>query len=128
MPLIKSFCPGGVTSFFEPYKLRSTKKTLKKELKIGARGGGFTLKKGTTTWIQTSRAKSNKISIFIRKKPKDNFHTTRTVAELLLKENSAILEIKTMVLSHFNMLVHRPAPENISRILFQYRRRCPQNK
>jgi pantoate kinase len=86
MPLIRSFCPGGVTSFFEPYKLRLTKKTLERELKIGARGGGFTLKKGTTTWIKTSRARTNKINIFIRNKPKNNFHTTRTVAELLLKK------------------------------------------
>lgn len=94
MPLIKSFCPGGVTSFFEPYKIRSTKKKLQKELKIGARGGGFTLRKGTTTWVQTSRTRTNKINIFIRKKPADNFHTTKTVTELLLKKTDRKYRIK----------------------------------
>ncbi|WP_455278216.1 pantoate kinase [[Eubacterium] cellulosolvens] len=88
MPLIKSFCPGGVTSFFEPYKLRSTKKKLTKDLIMGARGGGFTLKKGTTTWVKASRSRTNKISIFIRKKPTENFHTTKTVTELLLKKTA----------------------------------------
>ena len=44
MPLIKSFCPGGVTSFFEPYKLRLPE-NLTKDLNIGARGGGLPLEK-----------------------------------------------------------------------------------
>jgi pantoate kinase len=88
MPIIKSFCPGGVTSFFEPYKLRSTKKKLAKELEIGARGGGFTLKKGTTTWVKVSRSRTNRISIFLRKKSTENFHTTKTVTELLLKKTA----------------------------------------
>ncbi len=94
MPLVKSFCPGGVTSFFEPYKIRSKNEKLTKELKIGARGGGFTLGKGTTTLIQTSRARTNKIKIFIRKKPIDNFYTTRTVTELLLKKTDRKYRIK----------------------------------
>ena len=94
MPLVTSFCPGGVTSFFEPYKLRSKNKKLTKELKIAARGGGFTLGKGTTTLIQTSRARNNKINIFIRKKPVANFNTTRTVTELLLKKTDRKYRIK----------------------------------
>jgi pantoate kinase len=93
MPVIKSFCPGGVTSFFEPYKLRS-KENLTKDLNIGARGGGFTLKKGTTTWVKTSRTRTNKINIFIGKRPTDNFYTTRTVTELLLKKTDRKYQVK----------------------------------
>ena len=80
------------------YKLRSPKKNLTKDLKIGARGGGFTLRKGTTTWIQTSRARTNKIKIFIRKKPIDKFHTTRTVTELLLRKTDRKYRITIIII------------------------------
>ena len=93
MPLIKSFCPGGVTSFFEPYKLRLPE-NLTKDLNIVARGGGFTLRKGTSTWVKASRSRTNKINIFIRKRPTENFQTTKTVTELLLKKTDRKYRIK----------------------------------
>jgi pantoate kinase len=46
----KVFVPSGVSSFFEICDRRSDGSEITNPLEVGARGGGFVIKKGTTTW------------------------------------------------------------------------------
>jgi len=81
----KAFSPGGITSFFEPYELRPVSERLPATLRLAARGGGFTITRGTTTCVTAHHARDNRIEILVNKRPCDDCYTTEAVANLLLK-------------------------------------------
>jgi len=89
---VRAFSPGGITSFFEPYRLIQDQ--LPRDLRMAARGGGFTTKRGTTTCVTAKRARSNRIHISLNKKPTHDCYTTETVARLLLKQTDQRFAVK----------------------------------
>jgi len=53
--------------------------------RVGARGGGFGIEKGTATEVTVSNARTNRIRVFINGKEAPEAKTTRLVAETLLR-------------------------------------------
>ncbi len=92
MDPVRAFSPGGITSFFEPYRLRQSQ--LPREARSAARGGGFTTERGTTTRITAKRSRSNRIQIFLNKRPANDCHTTEAVARLLLEQTDRRFAVK----------------------------------
>ncbi len=90
---VKAFCPGGITSFFEPYRMRRLGQ-IPENLRAAARGGGFTIEKGTTTCVSARRARKNRIEVYINNEPTRNAYTTETVAKLLLKQTDRRFALK----------------------------------
>jgi pantoate kinase len=53
--------------------------------RVGARGGGFGIEKGTTTEVTVSNARTNRVRVFINGKEASEAETTRLVAQTLLR-------------------------------------------
>lgn len=79
-----AFSPGGISSFFEICDRTDEGKPLTDPNRIGARGGGFVIKKGVYTKVKASEAALTKIEVSINGKLTPEAETSRTVAETLL--------------------------------------------
>jgi pantoate kinase len=88
-----SFCPGGISSFFEICDIDKNGKPLKDLNKVGARGGGFVIQKGVHTSVEVSEAKTSTIQVFINGKRATEAKTSRTVAETLLLKATRSYEV-----------------------------------
>jgi pantoate kinase len=84
MEKAKAFSPAGISSFFEICDTTPEGKPIADFEKIGARGGGFGLQKGTTTEVTVTKAKTNIIQILINGKDAPHAETTRTVVQAML--------------------------------------------
>jgi pantoate kinase len=84
MRTAKAFAPAGISSFFEICDTTADGKPQTDLNRVGARGGGFGLKKGITTQVSVAESKSNIISIRINGKPAPKAQTTQTVVQNLL--------------------------------------------
>jgi pantoate kinase len=82
----KAFSPSGISSFFEICDTTPEGKPLLDQERIGARGGGFGIQKGTTTKVTISESKISKIHIFINGEEMPQAETTRTVVQTLLEK------------------------------------------
>ena len=81
--ICKAFSPAGISSFFEICDQTPNGRPIKDLERIGARGGGFGLKRGVLTEVAVARAKKKKVTIFINGKLTAEAQTTRTVVDLL---------------------------------------------
>jgi pantoate kinase len=81
----KAFAPAAISSFFEICDTQNGK-PIADLAKVGARGGGFGLQRGTTTTLQAEKAEQNSVQVFINKKPINQNSTTQKVVETLLSE------------------------------------------
>jgi pantoate kinase len=84
----KAFAPAAISSFFEICDTQNGKPIADLE-RVGARGGGFGLQKGTTTTLTAEKAEKTSIQVFINKKPVLQNSTTQKVIETLLSKTNA---------------------------------------
>jgi pantoate kinase len=82
----KAFSPSGISSFFEICDTTPEGKPILDQERVGARGGGFGIQKGTTTKVTVSESKISKIHIFINGEETPEAETTRTVVQTLLEK------------------------------------------
>lgn len=81
-----AFSPAGISSFFEICDTTPNGSPIKDPVKIGARGGGFGIKRGVRTHVIASEASANNIEIFINGREAPEAETTREVVHMLLKK------------------------------------------
>lgn len=86
MKTARAFSPSGISSFFEICDTTPDGKPIRNLERVGARGGGFGIQKGTTTEVTVAEAKVNDIRVFINRKEAPRAETTRLTAETLLKK------------------------------------------
>jgi pantoate kinase len=89
----KAFAPAAISSFFEIHNIEDNKFITELE-KIGARGGGFGLKKGVHTKVNIQKAEKNNIQVFINSKLAPQAKTTQTVVEMLLAQSQGKFDVK----------------------------------
>jgi len=82
---VKAYTPAGISSFFEICDTLPDGKPITDLEKVGARGGGFGIKKGVATEVKVSEAEENSIHIYINGRSAPEAETTRTVVEMLLE-------------------------------------------
>ncbi len=76
------YVPSAVSSFFEICDRNVDGSAIKDALRIGSRGGGFVIKKGSTTKVSTD-ASFNKDSIIINLHETEGAKTTKRVIDLM---------------------------------------------
>lgn len=86
MKTAKAFSPSGISSFFEICDSTPNGSPISDLEKVGARGGGFGLEKGTNTEVTISSAETNHIRVFINRKETPEAETTKLVAQMLLEK------------------------------------------
>jgi len=84
----KAFCPAGISGFFQICDKEPDGKPITDLERIGARGGGFALKKGVFTEVNVVEQKQKNVNVFLNGKLAPEFETTRTVVEMLLERVS----------------------------------------
>ena len=84
MKKAEAFSPAGISSFFEICDRTVNGKPITNLEQVGARGGGFGIQKGVTTYVDVSEAESNNIQVFINDKVAPEAETTKTVVKALL--------------------------------------------
>jgi pantoate kinase len=84
--IAKSFSPAGISSFFEICDRTKNGTPIKNLDEVGARGGGFGLKKGVLTEVTASEEEKSNVSIFINGKLATDAYTTKAVADAFLIE------------------------------------------
>jgi pantoate kinase len=83
----KAFSPAAISSFFEICDTKNGKQIIDLA-RVGARGGGFGLLKGTTTNVTVEESEENGVKVFINKKPVNHACISHKVAEVLLAKTS----------------------------------------
>jgi pantoate kinase len=82
----RAFSPAGISSFFQICDTEPDGKSIIDLERVGARGGGFGLRKGVFTEVTAARNEKRTISIFINGKPAPEALTTRSVVDMLLEK------------------------------------------
>jgi pantoate kinase len=82
----QAFSPAGISSFFEICDQTSDGRPMRDLERVGARGGGFGLKKGVFTEVCVSKSKKEETRILINGKHAPEAKTTRTVVDMLLEK------------------------------------------
>jgi pantoate kinase len=80
----KAFSPAGISSFFEICDRTAYGKPLANPLKVGARGGGFGIKKGVLTEVRVAKADRSSVKVMINGSPAPEAETTKTTVNALL--------------------------------------------
>lgn len=93
MRVSETFCPAGISSFFEVCNLDPSGNAIADPAKIGARGGGFALPRGAVSRTIVKRSAETKIRIKINSKAAPEAHTTRSAIEQLLKSQNLTLDV-----------------------------------
>ncbi|MBS7623101.1 hypothetical protein KEJ39_05430 [Candidatus Bathyarchaeota archaeon] len=91
---VEAFSPAGITSFFEPYELSPAGRRLPTSLRMAARGGGFTIRTGTTTCVTAHTANKSSVEVIVDGRRRNDFSTTETVAELMLRRADRKFKVK----------------------------------
>lgn len=81
----KAFAPAAISSFFEIHDTENDKPIADLD-KVGARGGGFGLKKGILTQVTVKEAEVSSIKIKINSKQTPEAKTTRSLIEKILSK------------------------------------------
>jgi pantoate kinase len=84
----RAFCPAGISGFFQICDKEPDGKPITDLERVGARGGGFALKKGVITEVDVVEQKQKSINVFINGKLAPEAETTRTVVDMLLERVS----------------------------------------
>jgi pantoate kinase len=93
LPSSEAVSPAAISSFFEICDTDSEGKPLTDPSMIGARGGGFALKKGISTRVTVKRASKTTIKIRINARQAPEAHTTMWALERLLQKSGSTLEV-----------------------------------
>lgn len=86
MKSAKAFSPAGISSFFEICDTSPDGSPILDLKKIGARGGGFGIRKGVMTEVYVSKAENDSIHVFTNEKNAPEAETTKTVVQMLLEK------------------------------------------
>jgi pantoate kinase len=89
----KAFAPGAISSFFEICNQTPEGTEITDPERLGARGGGFGLQKGTTTKVTATPAENSNISVSINGNFVPQAQTTLAVAQMLLANTSCTYDI-----------------------------------
>jgi len=81
----RAFSPSGISSFFQICDTEPDGKLILNLERVGARGGGFGLKKGVLTEVRVVESKSKSVKVFINGRHAPEAETTRTVVDTLLE-------------------------------------------
>jgi len=81
----RAFSPAGISSFFQICDTELDGKPITNLERVGARGGGFGLKKGVFTEVSVAKSKTKTVKIFINGRQAPEAETTRTVVDMLLE-------------------------------------------
>jgi pantoate kinase len=82
----QAFSPSGISSFFEICDTTPEGKPILDQEKVGARGGGFGIQKGTTTEVTVSESETSEIHTFINGHETLQAETTEAVVRVLLEK------------------------------------------
>jgi len=82
----KAFSPAGISSFFQICDTEPNGKPITNPKRIGARGGGFALKRGVWTEVEVAESNEKKVEVFINNKLAPETQTTRTVVDMCLEK------------------------------------------
>jgi pantoate kinase len=93
MPVSEAACPAGISSFFEICDVDSNGNRLKDAARIGARGGGFAIRRGVRARVAIRGSPKSRISIRINSKPAPEAKTTRWAIEHLLAQHKTSLNV-----------------------------------
>jgi len=80
-----AFSPAGISSFFQICDTEPDGTPITDLERVGARGGGFGLKKGVHTEVTIAKSKTKSVRVFINRKLAPEARTTRTVVDTLLE-------------------------------------------
>jgi pantoate kinase len=97
LPASEAVCPAGISSFFEVCHVDSDGKALSDPALIGARGGGFAIKRGVRAHVRVTSSKKNRIEIKINSKPAPEANTTHWALKHLLEKTGATLNVKANI-------------------------------
>ncbi|MBS7643297.1 hypothetical protein KEJ26_01740 [Candidatus Bathyarchaeota archaeon] len=84
--MTRAFSPSGISSFFEICDHEENGTPIRDPERIGARGGGFALSKGTTTEVIARKSKKRKVEIYINGKFAPRAKTTKAMVNMLLDQ------------------------------------------
>jgi len=79
----RAFSPAGISSFFQICDTEPDGKSISNLERVGARGGGFGLKKGVFTEVKATQSGTKSVKVFINEKLAPEAETTRTVVDML---------------------------------------------
>jgi len=84
----RAFSPAGISSFFQICDTEPNGKPITNLERVGARGGGFGLKKGVLTEVSVAKSKSKtkSVKVFINRREAPEAETTRAVVDMLLEK------------------------------------------
>jgi len=82
----RAFSPAGISSFFQICDTQPDGKPITNLERVGARGGGFGLKKGVFTEVRVAKSKTKSVKVFINGRRAPEAETTRTVVDTMLLE------------------------------------------
>lgn len=85
MKKARAFSPSGISSFFQICDKEPDGKPIVNSERVGARGGGFGLKKGVFTEVNVAKSKVKSVRVFINGRHAPEAETTRTVVDMLLE-------------------------------------------
>ena len=94
MPVSEATCPAGISSFFEICNIDPAGTLLTDPARIGARGGGFALKRGVDARISVRKSPRTRITIRINSKLAPEANTTRWALEQLIENNKTALDVQ----------------------------------
>ena len=86
MKSAKAFSPSGISSFFEICDTTPEGKPILDQERVGARGGGFGIQKGTTTEVTVSESEISETHVSINGEETLQAETTKTVVQTLLEK------------------------------------------
>lgn len=89
----QAFAPAGLTSFFEICDTKKDGQPITNPELIGARGGGFGLKKGIRTKVTISLAQKSSVHVIINKKPTQDAETTISTINSILAMTKGNYEV-----------------------------------
>jgi pantoate kinase len=84
--LRRAFSPSGISSFFEICDQEENGTPINDPERIGARGGGFALSKGTTTEVMARKSTEPRVDIYINGKLAPQAKTTKAMVNMLLNQ------------------------------------------
>jgi pantoate kinase len=93
MPVSDAFCPAGISSFFEICDRDAAGRSITDPARVGARGGGFALRRGITSRVSVKKARRRRIEIRINSKPAPYANTTRSAVEQLVNLSGISVEV-----------------------------------
>jgi len=82
----KAFSPAGISSFFEICDRTADGKPFTNPMKVGARGGGFGIKKGVLTEVHVAKADHSSVKVAINGSLAPEAQTTKNTVNTLLRK------------------------------------------